>query len=293
MGRHTGNRALLVASLAAMVFVRGDEVFGRVETLLVQPKAIIAGQDHRVLREYVFGRAGSRLGRPLDDTIRSLMVRNAPASLGKGCNGYAGRWTDDSSGIGSPEVRLIFLEENKESGSARGLAAYGCSSEASESRGQGSDERLAGLIIDRSESRIFAVPFETDQSDCEGRVKIGLEKELKIGGRSIIGLKVATSGGAETSPSSGNCSEEKVDFFLFDEQNARPAGSVLKTRKSVTGESRKVTQVYEAAIVLKKDMKGNIIGILSPYAIKSDGKVSVRGMFRYGWDSDKGKFVRE
>ena len=79
----------------------------------------------------------------------------------------------------------------------------------------------------------------------------------------------------------------------MDEQGVKPAGSVLKRRDNLPGGSLEVARTYEAALVLKKDMKGNITGILSPYVIKDNGKASMKGMFRFNWDPVRGEFVQE
>ena len=284
-------RPLLIAVLIAMTFVHAEKARSSIDAAGLQARVAIAGLDHAILKDYLH-RSGSRSNQPLDSAIKSVLLRNAPESYSKGCDGSTGRWESAPNGRGSSDVRLIFSEGRREDGSVRALLVYGCSADGKDSGGNDSDERLASIILDKDRSRISAVPIEAGGNSHLGRVRIRLERELRIGGKSIIGLRIASSGG-EPDPASPVVQEEKIEFFLLDEQDVLPAGSVLKAREDVPTASSGVIRTYEAALVLKKDMIGNITGILSPYVIKDNGKTSRKGMFRFNWDAIKGAFVQE
>ena len=303
----TSRRTLLIAVLIGVTFIHGEKVCSGIDADRTsgidadrgRARIAIVGQEHAILRHYL-NRAGNRLNQPLDNTIKSVLLRNGPEPYGRGCDGSTGRWDGAPSGKGSSDVRLIFSEGHKEDGSIQALLVYGCSAERKDSEGRESDERLAGLFLDRDGSRITAVPIDAGGGHA-ARLRIQLDRELKIGGKSIIGLLVASSGGEQAPASSGGeqaqasqaVREEKIEFFLMDEQGVKPAGSVLKRRDNLPGGSLEVARTYEAALVLKKDMKGNITGILSPYVIKDNGKASMKGMFRFNWDPVRGEFVQE
>jgi hypothetical protein len=55
-----------------------------------------------------------------------------------------------------------------------------------------------------------------------------------------------------------------------------------------------MTKTYNGGIVFKKDMKGNIIDILSTYSEKTDeGRVLHKGMLRFAWNSERKQFIQE
>jgi hypothetical protein len=292
MGLCKSNWTLLIVIVSLLVFMKAEELRGTIDVYQSQSDLPILGQDQRVLRDYL-SRPGSRLNQPLDEAVKSVLLRHRPSLYSRGCDRSVGRGDDIQPVKGSPEVRLVFVQGNKESGSAHALIAYGCSDQAKDSDRYATDEQLAGLVLDKDGTKIFAVPLESGPDGCEGRVRIAPEKELKIGGKSIVGLRVVRSGGEGDPSSSRTCREEKIDFFLIDERDVRPAGSVMRAQEGTADDPHGARRVYEAALVFRKDMKGNITGILSPYVIKNDGKVSKKGMVRFNWDADKGEFVRE
>jgi hypothetical protein len=135
------------------------------------------------------------------------------------------------------------------------------------------------------------------EKDLEGLqfVHILQEKEVHIGGKGVIGLNFTglnenpTDAGAPT-----RLKEEWVNFYIFQDNGIKPAGSVLKGREERLLEGTKMIRaVYSGTIVFKKDMKGNIIGILSPYTVTRDDKRTEKGMVRYTWDIEKEIFAKE
>ncbi len=89
--------------------------------------------------------------------------------------------------------------------------------------------------------------------------------------------------------------DERVNFYLMQDNGIKPAGSVLKSREEHTGANgaNEEKTVYSASIIFKKDMKGNIIGILVPYTVVRNARRSGKGMLRYDWNSGTGEFVKE
>ena len=88
--------------------------------------------------------------------------------------------------------------------------------------------------------------------------------------------------------------EERVNFYLFEDNGIKFAGSVLKVREEPPAQGAGgAKEVYNGAIVFKKDMKGNIIGILSPYTVTSGETRIEKGMVRYDWDIEKEIFMKE
>jgi hypothetical protein len=81
----------------------------------------------------------------------------------------------------------------------------------------------------------------------------------------------------------------------MQDNGIKPAGSVLKGREEYAGTNgaNKERTVYGASIIFKKDMKGNIIGILSPYTVVKNARRSGKGMVRYYWNSEKEEFMKE
>jgi hypothetical protein len=51
--------------------------------------------------------------------------------------------------------------------------------------------------------------------------------------------------------------------------------------------------VFSASVIFKKGMKGNIIGILSPYTVAKNARRSGKGMVRYDWNSEREEFMKE
>jgi hypothetical protein len=112
----------------------------------------------------------------------------------------------------------------------------------------------------------------------------------------VVGLNFVTSSDNPCCPSSARTfREEMISFFLFDGTETKPAGSVLKSREEVVSarDGGDVQTFYSAGLVFKKDMKGNIIGILSPYRIRRNSIWSDKGMLRFIWDGGRSEFVRE
>jgi hypothetical protein len=178
----------------------------------------------------------------------------------------------------------------------RALVAIACSSKDEAFAGAFREERLAALVINRGSSRLAFMAADTAGDKGPGFVRIALGKEIRINGRDVIGLDFARS---RSDPSGGEAvgilRDERIQFYVFGDDGIKPAGSVLKDREELlsSGDGRQTRSVYNAAVVFKKDMKGNVVGILSPFTLKQDNKRTGKGMVRYDWDDETQAFVKK
>ena len=109
----------------------------------------------------------------------------------------------------------------------------------------------------------------------------------------MVGLNFAALGD-DPDGAGAAVKQETVNFYLFQDNGVKFAGSVLKVREERAREGQTgAKSLYRGSIIFKKDMKGNIIGILSPYTVTEEGKRIDKGMVRYAWDAAREAFVRE
>ena len=139
------------------------------------------------------------------------------------------------------------------------------------------------------------MPDDGDCENCQALTRILPEKEIHIGGKCVVGLSVLKTSENPCCTLSAATKEERVNFYLMQDNGIKPAGSVLKGREEYAGTNgaNKERTVYGASIIFKKDMKGNIIGILSPYTVVKNARRSGKGMVRYYWNSEKEEFMKE
>ncbi len=222
------------------------------------------------------------------------MFQALPGEYKKGWIEALGR-----AGVGINEsvdmtVRVLYVEGRKEEKPIRALITFTVLPRTGEASAASYDERLAALVIGRDAAHLSIMEREEDREGLQ-LVHILQEKEVHIGGRNVIGLNF--TGVNENQIEAGTATllkEERVNFYIFEDSEIKPAGSVLKGREENLREGgRNVRSVYSGTIVFKKDMKGNVIGILSPYTITRDSRRIEKGMVRYSWNSEKETFVKE
>jgi hypothetical protein len=254
----------------------------------------IEGQDHRALKGYFSHLERGKVNVSPDGRVSAVLLQNLPEVYRKGCDELVNQWGAAALGTAGLGVRILYIEGNKDERGTHALLSYVCFSRVEENSFR--DERLASLAMEKDSSQLSMIPQKPNCETCSELVRIVPEKEVRIGGRSVVGLNFVTSSENPCCSSSASTfKEERINFFLFDGMETKPAGSVLKTREEVisTRGSGDVQTVYTAGLVFKKDMKGNIIGILSPYTIKRNSVWSDKGMLRFDWDGGRGEFVRE
>ncbi len=280
--------------------------------------AVITGNDHGVLKDYFarIERDRKATGVP-GDHVKSILLRALPASFRKGCNDVIAGWGSEGEAAAGMSVRVLHVEARKDGKTTRALLVYACFLKGREADGRYRDERLAGIVIDGDSARLSMLPDRDDCDTCTDLTRIKLEKTVQIGGRGIAGVSFArTNRNPGRSPAVQLLKEENVRFYVMQERKIKPAGIVLKGREENTAEgAEQVKTVYSAGVVFKKDMRGNVIGILSPYRVsrsyeRYDGDASSdsgvrtggqraasgvqrRGMIRYTWNAEREEFVKE
>jgi hypothetical protein len=277
-----------------LVFVGVRDGFGRFNLPQIESQTRIEGQDHRALKDYFSRLEQGKMNVSLDSRVGAVLLQNLPETYKKGCDELVNQWGEAALGTASLGVRILHMEGNKDEKWMHVLLSYVCFSRMKENAFH--DERLASLVMEKDSSQLFMIPQKPSCETCSELVRIVPEKEVRIGGRSVVGLNFVTSSDNPCCSSSARTfREERISFFLFDGMETKPAGSVVKTREEVTStrDGGEVQTVYTAGLVFKKDMKGNIVGILSPYTIKRNSVRSDKGMHRFNWDGSKGEFVRE
>jgi hypothetical protein len=267
--------------------------------------AVITGNDHAVLTDYFARIERDKATEVPGDQVTSVLLRALPASFKKGCSDVISGWGGTGEAAAGMSVRMLLVEARRAEKTRQALIVYTCFLKGREADGRYRDERLAGIIIDGDSARLSMLPGGDDCGTCTGPTHIELEKTARIGGRGVIGVSFArTNRMPGRNPAVQLLSEENVRFYVMREKKIKPAGCVLKGREESTAEDAgQVKTVYSAGVVFKKDMRGNIIGILSPYRISKscdgDGgaraasRVQRRGMLRYTWDAEREEFVKE
>jgi hypothetical protein len=284
---------VVVALLSALLPSGG---FCAPDSSPIRNEAAIEGQDHDTLKAF-FGRfEQDRASKLPTEEVSQVLYRALPESYKKACQERVNRLGDGADGTAGMAVKVVYVEERKEERPIRALVTFACSSKAESYAGRVHDERLASLVIDRASSRLSLMKREAEQDKRPESVRITVEKEVHIGGHMVVGLNFARSEeGASGGEATGILREETINFYVFEDNDIRPAGSLLKEREERLPDSdgEEVKSVYSASVVFKKDMKGNIIGILSPFTMAANDKRVGKGMVRYSWDGEKHAFVKE
>ncbi len=257
---------------------------------------VIEGQDHAVLQADFSRMEQGKAARPLSGEVAQVLFRALPESYKNACEEQVSQLGEGAAGTAGMTIDVVYVEARKEERPIRALVAIACSSKDEAFAGAFREERLAALVISRGSSRLALMAADLGGEKGPGFVRIAVEKEIRINGRGVVGLDFARS---RSDPSGGEAvgvlKDERIQFYVFGEDGIKPAGSVLKDREELlsSGDGRQTRSVYNAAVVFKKDMKGNIIGILSPFTLKKDNERAGKGMVRYDWDDEKQAFVKE
>ncbi len=259
-------------------------------------EVVIEGQDHAVLRADFSRMEQGKAARPLSGEVAEAFFRALPDSCRNACEEQVSKLGEEAAGTAAMTINVVYVETGKEERAIRALVAIVCSSKDEAFAGAFREERLAALVISRGSSRLALMAADTAGEKGPEFVRIAVEKEIRIKGRGVVGLDFARS---RSEPSGGEAAgilrDERIQFYVFGDDGVKPAGSVLKHREERLrgGDGRQTRSVYNAAVVFKKDMKGNIVGILSPFTLKKDNKRADKGMVRYDWDDEKQAFVKE
>ncbi len=269
--------------------------------------ATITGADYRVLRDYFETVRQDRLAGIMGDRVKSVLLRALPAFFRKGCSDVIADWGGAGEAAAGVSVRVLHAEARKDEKTAHALLVYTCFSKGREADDRYRDERLAGIVIGTDSVRLFMLPDREDCDTCTDLTRIKLEKTARIGGEDVIGVSFTrTDRDPGRNPGPRLVREENVRFYVMEEKKIKPAGSVLKEREENAVEGAEPAKtIYSAGVVFKKDMRGNIIGILSPYRVSksydrdapADGAARTReqrrGMVRYTWSADREEFIKE
>ncbi|OPY68244.1 MAG: hypothetical protein A4E57_01887 [Syntrophorhabdaceae bacterium PtaU1.Bin034] len=284
---------IVIAGILSLVF--SGPAFCRPNVPQAGHQSLIEGEDHQALKDFFARYEQDKANRSLSDRVRRILLRALPETYRSHCSETAaqcGRSDGRAAGI---STRLLYVEKIKDERPIRCLIAYACFSKEKESN-QFRDERLAALVIDRTTSRLTIMPDNQDDEAPAGLSRIQMEKTVRIGGKGVIGLSFQRSNENPCADAPERVlKEDRVYFYVINDNEVKPAGSALKRHEEYAVIDGKVVEktVYNAGIVFKKDMKGNIIGILAPYTVKKDDIQTGKGLTRYNWSREREEFIRE
>jgi hypothetical protein len=296
MPRHTFASFLLAAAIVALSVVFPRTALCRLNLPELEGLTLIEGQDHGALEDFFARFRQEDMQRPPGGEVKRILLEALPEAYKNGCADMVAHWGPASGGTEEVSVRVLHVEGRQEERPIRVLLAYACFSRAKEYVSQFRDERLAALTVERSASRLSMMPDDVDCENCPALTRIKPENEVHIGGKCVVGLSVLKTSANPCCTLSPAAKEERVLFYLMQDNGIKPAGSVLKGREEYAGTSgahNKEKTVYSASVIFKKDMKGNVIGILSPYTVLRNAERSGKGMVRYDWNGEREEFVKK
>jgi hypothetical protein len=287
--------SLLSAVIVTLFVVFPGPALCRLNLPELEGQKVIEGQDHQVLKGFFSRFQQEEIQRSPSGEVKRILLDALPEAYKNGCADMVAHWGPAADGTEAMSVRALHVEGRNKERPIRVLLAYACFSRAKEYVNQFRDERLAALIVDRSASRLSMMPDDGDCENCPALSRILPEKEIHIGGKCVVGLNVLKTSANPCCGLSAAAKEERVNFYLMQDNGIKPAGSVLQRREEyagTNGENEERT-VYKASVIFKKDMKGSIIGILAPYTVSRNAVRSGKGMERYDWNSEREEFVKE
>jgi hypothetical protein len=263
----------------------------------LEGQTMIEGGEHETLKDFLGHYPQDVMPQLPEGEVKQILLRALPEAYKKGCADMVAHWGPAAGGAEAMSVRLLHVEAGGAGKPQQALLAYACFSRAKEYGSQFMDERLAALTVERKESRLSMMPDDADCEDCPALTRIRPENEVHIGGKCVVGLNVLKTSENPCCTLARTVKEERVDFYLMQDNGdaVKRAGWVLKARDPyiLGGDADDGKTVYNASIIFKKDMKGNIIGVLSPYTLATNGKRSGKGMVRYDWNSERKEFMKE
>jgi hypothetical protein len=260
----------------------------------VAAPAMIKGRDCQVLKDFFARFEQDRTNKVPDNEVKHVLLEALPDTYKEGWAEAMGPAGPGGGGPSAVTVRVLHVEGRREDKPIRALITFTLLSKTEGAPAPCYDERLAALVIRRDAALLFIMEHEMEREESR-LVHIVREKEVRIGGHGLLGLNFRALNDCPVDMGAGTfLKQERVNFYLFQDNGIKFAGSVLKTREEhVPGGAKGTKATYKGAIVFKKDMKGNIVGILSPYTVaREDGRVE-KGMVRYAWDVDGETFVKE
>jgi hypothetical protein len=258
-----------------------------------QKIVVFNSEDHRVLRHFFSNVALDKSKKILNDKAREVLLRSSPDLWKSELGGSKNDSTSKTGGLAHIAVRVIYVEEVQAGKPQLALLALSCDEREPTLP---CEDRLIGLKVEKETSTIVSIEVNKDCDSCSDTTRIVLEKQVRISGLTVIGVNFITSyETGNTGQAPDLVRQERVQFFVFDGDEIREAGSIIKSRVETVTDRGKgdVTINYNAGIVFKKDMKGNIIGILSPFTKKTSNGGAEKGMIRFVWNPNQKIFVRE
>lgn len=286
---------LPIIMVILLSFLFPSEAFSRLNLPQHEERVRITGPDHETLKDFFAPlRRSIRNGQP-NEPVRRILLEALPEAYRRGCTDVVSNWGTQAEGTAAMAIKVLHVEGRKEGKPVRALVAYGCFSMAKEYANRFRDERLAALVIDREVSYLLMLPNKKDCDNCADLTRITLDKVIHLFGKTVVGISFSSSNENPCCDGPSAWKEERVNFYVLKDSMVRPAGSALKRRwnNDHDDETGDEETNYSAAVILKKDMKGNVVGILSPYRLKKNGKLAEKGLVRYNWDNEKEEFVRE
>jgi hypothetical protein len=248
----------------------------------VQKIVTVSREDHRILKTFFTGREADKPKKVASDNVVEVLRRNLP-----------GLWKSEIGGSHQVTARVIHIEDGQGEKPILSFLVLGCDDRGAHT----CDDNLVGLKVEKETTSIVPIAAHKECDSCSNEVKIVLERRVRVDGLVVIGVNFLTAYEIEDEDRPfESVTQEEVHFFVFDGGEVRQAGQVVKSRTETVATPGKgdTTKTYHGGIVFKKDMKGNITGILSPYTEKTgEGRVVDRGMLRLAWNSAMKQFVRE
>ena len=295
MHRHNFPTFLLSAVIVTLSVVFPGTALCRLNLPELGGQTMIEGRDHQLLKDFFARFQQEDILRSPGGETKRILLDALPEAYKNGCAAMVAHWGPTAGGTEAMSVRVLHVEGGDEKRSVRALLAYACFSRAKDYVNQFRDERLAALIVGRNGSRLSMMPDDGDCENCPALTRILPEKEIHINGKCVVGLSVLKTSENPCCSLSSATKEERVNFYLMQDNGIKPAGSVLKGREEYAGTNgaHEERTVYSASVIFKKDMLGNIIGILAPYTVVKNAKRSGKGMVRYDWNSEREEFVKE
>lgn len=257
----------------------------------------IRGQDFQTLKDFFTRFEQDKTNKVPSEEVRRILLQALPGAYRRGWAEAKCQTGTGAEGPACMTVRVLYVEGRREE-AIRALITYTILLKSGEAPATSYDERLGALVILRDAARLSIMEQEQEKDrERPQLVRILPEKEVRIGGKGVIGLNFAGSNEQPIDRGDGPAApvkEERVNFYVFQDYEIKPAGSVLKSREERLREGDSyVRSVYSGAVIFKKDMKGNIVGILSPYTVSRNDRRIEKGMVRYDWDGVRETFVKE
>jgi hypothetical protein len=286
---HTLNIILAILTTLFTSFER--ETLGRLNLPQVQTHIVISESDHATLKRY-FGSLEHGTGHELDEGIGRILLDILMEDYQTGCQDMISFWGTVAEGTAHLSVRVLFVRDPGKTDSKQVLLTYRCSSTYEGYRDHFYDERLAVLLITPTTSSLALMPHAEDCHNCSDLSRIRFGEVIQHDATSLVSLLVMTSNRNPCCDGPIQFSEERIDYYLFQETGVKLVASVLRHREDYTHDDvdGDVTTIYESKITVHKDQRGNVSHIGSHYSLSTNGALQETGELTYSWDSEKREF---